>query len=73
MVMNQPEIFAFEAHHPRAGVGIQRVKVGVTGSDQLARFLPGVNLSADMIQIGRTYPVPEGSSNQLAMIDDGVA
>ncbi len=49
------------------------MKVGVTGSDQLARSLARINLSADVAQIGRTYPVSQGSSSQLPMIDDGVA
>jgi len=73
MLMDQPEIFPCEAHHPRAGVGIERVKVGVTGGDQLTGLLPRVNFGANMVQIDRADAVPQGGSNQLAMIDDGVA
>jgi hypothetical protein len=49
------------------------MKVRVTGGDQLACLLPRVNFGADMVQIGRADPVAQGGSNQLAMIDDGVA
>ena len=68
LIVDQPEIFAFEADHPRAGIGIQRVTVGGTGSDQLACFLPRVNFSVNEAQIGRTDPMAQGGSNQLAMI-----